>query len=142
MLRPDSQPSVPALRRSDGSCATDKKARAELLASQSKWLLPGNCSDLLDIHRPSAEVDDFTLIRMRHARNELRNLSEHSATSPDDLPCIILRTCCDELAVPFTLLARQIIAWAGGLGRGVSTGCAQSTRRRAVLSQGITEASS
>ena len=52
----------------------------------------------------------FLRIRVREVGKLLKKLDVHSGTGPDRLPCRLLKTLCEVVALPVTLLARKLLA--------------------------------
>ena len=105
---------IPALQRSDGTWATSSAEKAAELASvfREKAALPEReVNTYSDIGEYSGvPMSGFLRIRVRTVRKLLKKLDVHSGTGPDRLPTRILRTLCDELALPITLLARKLLS--------------------------------
>ena len=105
--------SIPAMKNGSGQWIKDPKEKAELFAKtfRDKSALPpprGNeYNDVAD--NVSRQMSGFLPIRQRHVQRILQNLREDSATGPDELPARILKRCAKVLALPITMLARQLL---------------------------------
>ena len=60
---------------------------------------------------PPHLIDGFLRIRDRDVLRVLMNLQEDSATGPDQIAALVLKTYASALALPLALFARRILAW-------------------------------
>ena len=108
------QENIPALQRQDGSWAMTPEERAAELAStfHKKSQLPPPSENQYSAPpgEPREQQQGFLRVRVRTVRKLLKKLDENTATGPDRLPARILKRCADELALPVTLLARQLLS--------------------------------
>ena len=105
--------SVPPWKQNDGNWAITLKEKANLLSRTftEKCVLPAeelnDYSEILQNDAPS--MSGFLPLRVRHTRSFLKQLQEDSATGLDLLPARILKECSAALALPITLLNRNIL---------------------------------
>eukprot|EP00959_Pyramimonas_sp_CCMP1952_P403700 8459644-Pyramimonas_sp.AAC.1 len=109
-----SKPSSSALKRSNGSWALSRDAKAEVFADcfVAEWSLPTEVqNEFSDLSTPllASPLPSFLPLRTHAARRCLQQLKEDSGTGPDLIPAIVLKRCSKALSIPLTRLARRII---------------------------------
>ena len=89
----------------------DPAGKANLLERTfaSKCTLSASEENEFSLVNPPHFVDGFLRIRTRDVLRVLKGLREDSATGPDQIATIVLKTCAAVLALPLCLLARRIL---------------------------------
>jgi len=105
---------IPALQSSSSSWVQDPGDKANLFAQtfRDKWVLPQASQNLYSFDGLQSFVarSGFLQLRSRDARFYLSSLDVSSATGPDGLSTMLLRSIADVIAIPFSRLARRIVA--------------------------------
>ena len=108
------QVAIPALQSSSCSWVQDPADKANLFAQtfRDKWVLPQASQNLYSFEGLQSFVarSGFLQLRSRDARFYLSSLDVSSATGPDGLSTMLLRSIADVIAIPFSRLARRIVA--------------------------------
>ena len=105
---------IPPLLRTDDSWAMTAKEKADEFATvfRDKAVLG---DEEVNEYTPLSEHNGasqrgFLRLRVRTVKRLLKRLDASSGTGPDLLPARLLKECFEELALPVTLLARQLVA--------------------------------
>ena len=103
--------SVPPLKNSSGQWVLESVDKANLLGKsfESKSVLPEKQNEWFPEESESSQ-SSFFLIRQTVTEQILKDINPDKATGPDMLPGRILKECAEVLALPITLLARQLLA--------------------------------
>ncbi len=113
LQRATGQENIPPLRRNDGSWAkspTEKAAELARVFREKSALPTAEENEFTELEPPSgAQMPGFLRVRVRTVKRILKDLDETSGTGPDLLPARVLKRCHAELALPVTLVTRQLL---------------------------------